>query len=93
MMETAFGFIRGSRVLWESNLGTPSMVSVAIGLEILFKSLNATVDGLVGRIGEQYQVAGNLRHNLLGLFDAIPEATRERLNLIGACRSGTPGAM
>jgi hypothetical protein len=81
MMEAAFGFIRGARLLWESNLGTPSMVNAAIGLEILFKSFNATVDGPAGGIGEQYQVSRNLRHNLLQLFDAIPEATRERLGL------------
>ena len=79
MLETAFSFIRGSRLLWEKNLGTPSMVNAAIGLEILFKSFNATVDGPSGGIGEQYQVVRNLGHNLLRLFDAIPEATRNRL--------------
>ena len=54
------------------------MVGVTIRLEILFKSFKATVDGPSGGIGEQYKVVGN-RHNLLSLFDAIPEVTRERL--------------
>lgn len=81
MMETAYSFIRGSRVLWENNLIAPSMVNVALGLEVLFKSFNATVDGTPGGIGEQYQVASNLRHSLLHLFDAIPETTRAHLGL------------
>jgi len=55
------------------------MVSAAVGLEILFKSFNATTVGATGHIGEQYQVAGNPGHNLLRLFDAIPEATRDQL--------------
>src|SRR3954470_14759892 len=79
MMEATYEFIRGSRVLWESKLYTPSMVNAAIGLEILFKSFNVTVDGPSGGIGEQYQVVGKPGHNLLRLFDAIPESTRERL--------------
>ncbi len=78
MMETAYGFIRSARLLWENSLSPPSMVNAAIGLEILFKSFNATVDGTGGGIGEQYQVA-RPGHNLLQLFDAIPEAIRDRL--------------
>ena len=34
MLEAALGFIRGSRVLWESNLGTPSMLNVPDYFEI-----------------------------------------------------------
>ncbi len=79
MMEAAHDFIRGSRLLSENNLGRVSMVNVGIGLEILFKSFNATVDGPSGGIGEQYQTSDR-RHNLLELFDAIPNEILERLD-------------
>lgn len=81
MIEAAYGFIKGSRLLWENSLCNPSMVNAAIGLEILFKSFNATIDGPSGGIGEEYQVDRKLRHNLLELFDAIPETIRVDLRL------------
>ncbi len=56
------------------------MVNVAIGLEILFKSFIAKVDGPEGGIGEQYRFVGKRGHDLLELFDAVPEAIREQLN-------------
>lgn len=78
MVQTASGFIQGARLLWENRLCSPSMVNAAIGLEILFKSFCATVDGPSTGIGEQYAIVGG-DHNLLRLFDAIPMASRERL--------------
>jgi len=80
MIESASGFIRASRIFWQENLGSQSMVNVAIGLEILFKSFNVTVDGPKGGIGEQYRYAGKRGHDLLELFEAIPEEIREQLN-------------
>jgi hypothetical protein len=75
MVEVAFSYIRASRVLWQNNLTTPSMMNVAVGLEILFKSFRAQLDGPPGGIGEQYQAEKG--HNLLQLFDAIPEDIRD----------------
>jgi hypothetical protein len=81
MIESAASFIQAGRVLWESKLSTPSMVNTAIGLEILFKSFNATVDGPSGGIGEQYKLDGKPSHDLLTLFDAIPERVQIRLRI------------
>jgi hypothetical protein len=81
MLETAYDFIRAARLLWENKLGSPAMVNVAVGLEILFKSFNATVDGSSGGIGEQYRIAGKPTHDLLALFDAIPQPIRQHLGL------------
>jgi hypothetical protein len=75
MLEAAFSYIRASQVLWQNNLVTPSMMNVAVGLEILFKSFQAWIDGPRGGIGEKYQAAKG--HNLLQLFDAIPGEIRE----------------
>jgi hypothetical protein len=81
MIESAFGFIRASRLLWQRNLGCQAMVNAAIGLEILFKSFNSEIDGPKGGIGEQYKFVGRPTHDLLQLFDAIPESSRVELGL------------
>lgn len=57
------------------------MVNAAIGLEILFKSFHAEVDGSPGGIGEHYKVDRGLGHNLLRLFDAIPTEILEDFDL------------
>jgi hypothetical protein len=76
MLQTAFEYIWLARVAYERGLEAPPMPLAAFGLEVLFKSFNAVTDGPVGGIGELYRCQRG--HNLLTLFDAIPERIRER---------------
>ncbi|KAA0135388.1 hypothetical protein FYZ48_18945 [Gimesia chilikensis] len=86
MIEAAYDFIRSSRLLWDNNLYSPSMVNVGVGLEILFKSFNAEIDGPQSTtdepyMAEHYRYAGAHTHNLSELFDKIPKAIRNQLGI------------
>jgi hypothetical protein len=69
-------------LLWAHELPLPASVNAGIGLEILLKSFSSEVDGSPGGTGEQYRFvkqSGQNGHNLLSLFDAIPEDLRAQL--------------
>lgn len=87
MIEASHDYLKASRLLWKNRLSVPSLTTAAIGVEILFKSFLAEVDGLSGGIGEKYRFKkethkiGNSGHNLLDLFNAIPDDIKSDLNL------------
>jgi hypothetical protein len=93
MIEAAFDYIRGSRLLFDNGRPGPGYVNAAIGLEILLKSFLARVDGPEGGIGEQYVFdkkglgIKSHAHNLLQLFDLIPADVRELVGLDETYRS------
>lgn len=87
MIETSHDYLKASRLLWSNNLDVPSLITAAIGVEILFKSFLVEVDGASGGIGEYYcfkqsiHKIGDSGHNLLDLFNAIPDDIKSELNL------------
>lgn len=86
MIEVSHDYIKASRLLWRNNLSVPSLVTAALGVEILFKSFLAEVDGPSGGLGEMYRFDKktygiNDGHNLLELFDAIPDDIKSDLKL------------
>jgi len=86
MIETSYDYLKASRLLWINRLEAPSLATAAIGVEILFKSFLVEVDGPSGGIGEMYRFNKKTHntkdgHNLLELFDAIPDDIKTDLNL------------
>lgn len=84
MIEASHDYLKASRLLWINKISVPSVITAAIGVEILFKSFLAEVDGASGGIGEQYRFERktykiNDGHNLLKLFDAIPDDIKSEL--------------
>ena len=55
MIEASHDYLKASRLLGKNKLSVPSITTAAIGVEILFKSFLAEVDGLSGGIGEKYR--------------------------------------
>jgi hypothetical protein len=85
MIEAAYNYLKASRLLWANHLAVPSLMTGAIGVEILLKSFLVEVDGKSGGIGEKYHFDRkrqniNDGHNLLELFDAIPDDIKVNLN-------------
>jgi hypothetical protein len=87
MVQTAYEYLKAARLLWMNNLSVPSSVSAAIGVEILLKSFLVEINGESGGLGEQYLFNNkkyqirNSGHNLLDLFNAIPDNIKTELNL------------
>ena len=85
MIEVSHDYLKASRLLWTNKLPVPSLITAAIGVEILFKSFLAETDGERGGIGEKYRFKQTTHkiddgHNLLELFNAIPDDIKSELN-------------
>jgi hypothetical protein len=85
MLEASYLYNKASQLMWSHSISI-SIVNAALSLEILFKSFHAQVTGNENELNEKYSFnskvlnKGENPHDLLHLFNALPENIKSQFN-------------